>query len=218
MELEVTNFFFLSVLVFPNLPCPINKKSSSGWKNGSVDSTSGWENFLSRECNATTPEDIYTCMAAKTYNREETVLETNIYRNGRLEDASNVIWKTELTTTWLGNCFRLDYIKPMGTTYAMDRANFVLNSNLSYWVFLHDPDYFFVNLNGNTFGKVFDILDGKLPCLLHKILKEKPPCKSNFLLDIVQRVELIPHPVLDTSEVNFAGKGLRKVFNDFFFN
>ena len=119
---------------------------------------------MSRECNATTAADIYRCIEVKTYNREETILETNIYQNGRLEDPSNVIWKTELTTTFLGNCFTLDYTKPMGTTFARDRAELVLNSNLSYFVFLHDPNYFFVNINALTFGKSMDILDGKL-CL-----------------------------------------------------
>ena len=152
----------MSVCVFPSLLCPMTKNTSTGWKNGTVDSTGGWSNFLSRECNATTAADIYTCIADKTYNREETILETNIYQSGRLENPSNVIWKTELTTTFLGNCFTLDYTKPMGTTFLRDRAEFVLNSNLSYFVFLHDPHYFLVNLNALTFGKSMDILDGKL--------------------------------------------------------
>ena len=143
--------------------CAVNPDTESGWRNASIKTGPvGWDDFLASECNATTPAQVYDCIAERTFSRDEVVLDTRIVRGGQVDSAETLVWRKDVTVTVAGNCFTLLHPKHIGTSYYTDRLDFTLNSSLKYYIFLHDPDFFLVNINIRSLAKHMIIMTGRM--------------------------------------------------------
>ena len=140
--------------------CAVDPDTSTGWKNGTVDAKLGYQDFLTRECNASTASAVYQCIASRTYSRDQVVLDTVIKRAGKMDDSTKLDWRTDLTTPHIGNCFTLIHPHPMGNDLLVNVAEFRLKETFKYNIIIHDHDYFLLNYNPLTFSKELITIEG----------------------------------------------------------
>ena len=142
--------------------CPANNRTMTGWKDGRVQPQDGFENFLEKECNSSTVEELFECITEKTYTEEESILKTTVSTQPLASKVKPVggkelVWTKDLTASLPGNCFTIEYNLPIGDGY----IEVLLNDSMKYYLFIHDRDFFVVNNNTLALSKEFLIIDCK---------------------------------------------------------
>ena len=64
-----------------------------------------------------------------------------------LKNATESFWRPSFTLTWPGMCFTLNRTEAEGSTM----VHMFLNTNLTFIVFVHDPDFFLYTYNPQVF-------------------------------------------------------------------
>ena len=119
---------------------------ASGWRKGSKNSKF-WD-VLQHQCKGYGSSDTLKCIEETTYNFNDLIVDSWLENPIRPIDfkltlKSEELWTADFTLTWPGMCFTLNVEKPG----AKNLIHLFLNINLTFIVFIHDPDFFVYTSN-----------------------------------------------------------------------
>jgi len=146
-----------------NIPLPavtlcgsdVSSMISQGWKEASLD----YQDLVFNQCGNNNSniesEEIYQCIYNKTYSLEE--IQVGLFLGAAitakvLTDPS--IWKMDLSATYFGRCYTLEYPEKVGSHLDTFLMMFDLNTNLTYDIFIHDPSYYLTTLSPSAFPHI----------------------------------------------------------------
>ena len=122
--------------------------SAKAWKNRTetkIGKSSNWtlEKSLNIECdNPKTAVDVVQCIYEHIYDFDEMIKQV-LWHTSYIDTP----WKSSITSLTNGKCHTLENYGQLGVNAELHSAQIILNPNLSYRVFLHDPLFFFITLN-----------------------------------------------------------------------
>ena len=139
---------------------------------------------------------IEDCLEKNTLNRSELLkgvvlgFHTKKEINLRQEYLSE-----DFTSVWAGIYYTLKLPLRIGPNYSEDQLYLGLNTNLTYTVFVHDPEYFLFNLNPIA-----------LPTIMRKFTTKTDLPKSRYYrmgLTEVNKLNLPSHPCIEDPTYDF---------------
>ena len=92
--------------------------------------------------------NIKECINNKTFNLEE-IIKDVILGFSKKESLINQenLWTVDFTETWNGRAYTFNFHGRIGPEFTMLQLFVMLNYQLHYRIFIHDPKYFAINLN-----------------------------------------------------------------------
>ena len=134
--------------------CVLNQKSLLGYKNNSLHVM----NFPTYEivgeiCKGLQGEDIVLCLEEKTYNLATVVEQAakGQYSSTPQHLTDTTYWHPEFSYSTAGMCYQLETNMTLGTDATTDLLSiFMNNNNLTTFVSIHDPNFFFQSSNPQT--------------------------------------------------------------------
>ena len=91
---------------------------------------------------------IEDCLEENTLNRSDLLKNVVLgFHNREKIELRQEFLSEDFTSVWAGRYFTLNLPLKIGPNYSKDQLFFSLHSNLTFTVFVHDPDYFLFNLN-----------------------------------------------------------------------
>ena len=130
--------------------CMIHPDTKFGWREHYFNPKESV--LLNGPCNVS--DDLNTlikCIETNTYAKDEAI---NKAFNGKMVDLKNLNWADKLDFFPLGRCHS---IKPPPGSLGFSQMNplkISFNSSFEYRVMIHDPDYFVMTRNPQTFPRV----------------------------------------------------------------
>ena len=105
-----------------------------------------------RHCgNASTAEDYMTCVTNKTYSLEEIVQSATRGLRQIVEDSTNPkLWTWDVTFAAMGRCYTLNYDELLKLNPLTDNIALQLVPNNDYYIFLSEPDFYFISSTSLT--------------------------------------------------------------------
>ena len=127
------------------------------------------QDIIGHVCPNMKGDDIVKCVEEETYNLTTMV---KVVTKG-IQDNSSMpgSWYPELSMTGAALCHTLETDMNLGTNFTTESLRIELNKNLGYYVIIHDPDYFLINLNPGLPFKVLSILESKMT--MHQLIVVK---------------------------------------------
>ena len=120
----------------------------TAWKNGTADSSIyNIGKILRKECAFGSLRQFMACLNRKLYHKKDEFSLTGSV--GRRE----MSWKLRYSGAFFGMCYTGHYSEPIGTDMREDAVVIKFNQMLSYFVFIHDPNFFLPTLNPSTFPR-----------------------------------------------------------------
>ena len=136
------------------------EKSITGWRKDfvekqdtgitEIDLKLELKSELIRNCNESNNENkIVNCVNMKTFNISETVPES--FSRDDSINFPNSYWIDEVSVFTFGKCHTLNNSVSLGAS----TWNFLLDNNLNYKIWIHDPQYFLLTANPATIPAAF---------------------------------------------------------------
>ena len=124
--------------------CPYHAKPRTPWRNATAAMDKPQE-ILAIECNMSTGRDMLACIEEKTYSN----IEELVYKllDGKNPDTTDFTWVSHYLGGVRGYCHTLVYPHPIGTNHYKEAFMMILNPNISYNIYLHDPVFFWPTTN-----------------------------------------------------------------------
>ena len=140
--------------------CPYHDKLAgrTPWINATA-AMDNPEEILVIECNKSTGRDMLACIRAKTYSRKEQIIaEVFLERDPNRKEST---WSSFYAGGVRGICHTLEHLQPIGSNLYTDSLKLILNPNISYDIFLHDPIFFWPTINPTSIPNAkISILEG----------------------------------------------------------
>ena len=119
---------------------------ASGWRKGN-NKSEFWD-VLQHQCEEYGLNDTARCIEEATYNFTDIIidswLENPIRPTGNRPNLRNrIFWTADFTQTWPGMCFTLNIEESDGN----NEIHLFFNVNLTFIVFVHDPNFFIYSNN-----------------------------------------------------------------------
>jgi len=127
--------------------CPFRRyPNRTAWKNGIGSLEKDIAKILKKECPSKSKDQFMACLKAKLYHRRDEIsLKAWVRRNL----AKN--WDLRYRGGFFGICHTFHYPDPVGTEITEDPVEIKFDQKLSYYVFIHDPNFFLPTYNPSTF-------------------------------------------------------------------
>ena len=103
---------------------------------------------MERECNYSSIENITQCLKKKLYHRKE-----EFSLNGKVGNDNGGDWDLNYRGGFFGMCHTFHYPDPIGTDITEDLVVIKFDQKLSYYVYIHAPDFFLPTYNPSTFPR-----------------------------------------------------------------
>ena len=117
----------------------------TGWK-GDVHNITSFGDVLRHTCQMKT-DNITACIEQETFSQTE-VIPKVVKGWTKKESLMNPdFWQDDFRVTWRGRCYRLLYPQKVSKEVDTDAIFFLFNGNHSYWIDIHDPNYYIMNYN-----------------------------------------------------------------------
>ena len=159
--------------------CPF-KHNYQGWKEAPLENRNLDDQSYQRWCSsANNTADFEACIEEKTFGLNDTVLLALKGWDGENITGSQ-FWSTDVSAAMNGRCFTLDIDVKLGIDAMTEGVILNLNENLTYTMFLHQPDFYRFAFNPAT-----------MP-IVQKIISSKEIGKKyfGFFLELVRREQL----------------------------
>ena len=138
--------------------CPYNSRTPrTAWRNAKA-SMDKPEDILEIECNVTTGRDMLACIEEKTYSNIGQIVHGVL--DGRNPDKTDFNWWSFYSGGVRGTCHSLSYHHPIGTNHHKDSFMMLLNPDISYDIFFHDPVFFWPTVNPSAIPHSKVSIDG----------------------------------------------------------
>ena len=123
--------------------CGRHPQFKRGWKEYV---TSGYDGILENMCGET--DNIEGCIERKTFAQTEVIKDTTMgyVLQKSLTNTTNP-WIEDFTRSVEGRCYTLNITERIGPDGKTDRLFFLLGYQMTYRIFIHDPNYFVINTN-----------------------------------------------------------------------
>ena len=160
--------------------CPF-KYNYQGWKEATKESRTIDDQSYHRWCNSpNNTADFEACIEEKTFGLNDTVVFATKGWHGE-NITGPQFWTTDVSTAMNGRCYTLDIDVKLGIDAMTEGIMIDLNENLTYTVFVHQPDLYRFAYNPAT-----------MPMGVQKIisLKEIGRKYFGFFLELVRRERL----------------------------
>ena len=143
-------------LKFPAIKfCP---DMADAWKDDITNP--GTTRNIQLHCNKTTVQDTIKCIDEKTHPFEDIIVDafTNNMNSTPAKESilDSKYWSSDFSQSEFGKCFTFIYpsIRKKISLSEAPVFNFILNSNISHRIFIHDPQYFMLMVNPSTFPRI----------------------------------------------------------------
>ena len=135
--------------------CAGNLEYESGWKNSSQSLSLGDNSIYGNICPGKEDDQLLSCIDDETYTFDEVILLTKIDNDvGKFKGN----FTTDISYAQAGKCFTLKTSRKLGSNFGSLVVS--LNKNLAYYIFVHDPEFFFFTSNPRAYPGFFMILRG----------------------------------------------------------
>ena len=122
----------------------MNPETSDGWKDNI--NTGNWGGLLETHCS--TEETAEECIENKTYNITESIKDVLLgYTTKKSLLNQTKFWTEDFMVGWMGRSYTLNISQKVGSDYKRDQLFLTFDSNLKYDIYIHDPNYFVININ-----------------------------------------------------------------------
>ena len=146
--------------------CAINKNNLNGFKT--VNHVSNFGDILQAFCSEST--NMKSCIDGQTYNLSETVMNAT---KGISSEAKNLIgphlWISDFSGTYFGQCFTLNTSISMDLQAITGTLRISLAKDLNYNIFVHDLNYFLINVNPYGIPNNYRIVSGDQKSAYYKM-------------------------------------------------
>ena len=120
----------------------------TAWKNGIGSLEKDIAKILKNECPSKSKDQFMACLKAKLYHRRDEIsLKAWVGRNR----AKN--WDLRYRGGFFGICHTFHYPDPVGTEITEDPVEIKFDQKLSYYIFIHDSNFFLPTYNPSTFPR-----------------------------------------------------------------
>ena len=123
-----------------------NHPKRTAWKNGTESNIN--VSILRKECPYSSINKLRDCVKRKLYLQKDEFSLT-----GKVNGGDGTFWDLKYRGGFFGMCHTFHYPDPIGTDITEDLVVIKFDHKLSYYVYIHDPNFFLPTYNPSTFPR-----------------------------------------------------------------